>query len=400
MRQGRAYMQVILIVLAVALVGLLAYSAYSGTRQTLTTALIYEYEVGDGCTVEGYLVRSEVLIGSAWPINVLSRSDGDKVGAGQLVARGYQNSGAMEQQAEAENLTERLSQLQYAYSEPLSVSDTEALQTSLQENLRAWAIARERGNSDSALGSAIKGQTLRLYAGEEDREKLAEQISQVQSRLTALRQSISNGSNAVTVSTSGWFSSTTDGYESVLNPDMLQSMTLADFEALEPRDLGRDIIGRLCTEERWYFVCPVPTDSLNRAETGDMVSVTFSGVAGEPIDMLISRIGTDEGGRSLVVLSSRRYLNRVVDLRQQTVQIAFRRYTGLRVPKNAINYENEQTGVYVGESSYAKWKPVTILFDAGESYVVKMDNSSTANLWAGDEVIVGNRDLYNGKVVR
>ena len=35
----------------------------------------------------------------------------------------------------------------------------------------------------------------------------------------------------------------------------------------------------------------------------------------------------------------------------------------------------------------------------GESYVAALDKSSTNNLWPGDEIIVGAKDLYNGKVV-
>ena len=48
----------------------------------------------------------------------------------------------------------------------------------------------------------------------------------------------------------------------------------------------------------------------------------------------------------------------------------------------------------------ASWKTIEILHDNGESYVVKLDKSSTGNLWPGDEIIVGARNLYDGKVVR
>jgi len=43
---------------------------------------------------------------------------------------------------------------------------------------------------------------------------------------------------------------------------------------------------------------------------------------------------------------------------------------------------------------------VKLLLDNGESYVVELDKSSTDNLWPGDEIIVGARDLYDGKVMR
>ena len=61
--------------------------------------------------------------------------------------------------------------------------------------------------------------------------------------------------------------------------------------------------------------------------------------------------------------------------------------------------EKGQPGVYVLEGASAKWKPITILHDNGESYVVKLDKTSTDNLWPGDEVIVNAKNLYDGKVV-
>ena len=58
------------------------------------------------------------------------------------------------------------------------------------------------------------------------------------------------------------------------------------------------------------------------------------------------------------------------------------------------------TGVYVIEGGRAVFKEVEILLDTGSAYVVREDPSSTNNLWAGDEIIVSAKDLFDGKVVR
>ena len=87
-------------------------------------------------------------------------------------------------------------------------------------------------------------------------------------------------------------------------------------------------------------------------------------------------------------------------LRQQSADVVFNSYQGLRVPKDAVRVEDGgQTGVYVLEGATARWKPITILHDNGESYVVELDKTSTANLWPGDEVIIHAKNLYDGKVV-
>ncbi len=401
MKQGKIFLTVILTLITLALLGMLAYTAYSNLTTTLQTTTIYEYEVGAGCTTDGYIVRTEELLYSTWPINVLTLADGEKVGAYQSVCRGYQTADARENQQRAEELTAKLEQLRYAYSEELSISQKEQLEDELADELANFAkLLNGSGSEDAAeLGSRIKGQTLRLYSSEADRILLAEQIHAIQQELTSLSSQITGSSTAVTTTESGWFSSQVDGFEKILTPEALTDMTLEEFDALEADWPTGGLIGRLCTDETWYYACTIPEAYAAEATVGRTVSVSFAGV-GDAIDMVIERVGQEEGGRCLLVLSTRRYLQKVAALREQSAQVIFSTYHGLRVPKSAVRYEDGSAGVFIVESTYAKWKKVEILYDAGESYVVKLDKSSTANLWPGDEVIVATGDVYNGKVVR
>lgn len=402
MKQGKIFMRVISLILLAGVVGLLAYSAVSSLSSQVTTTTVYEYEAGHGCRAEGLLVRAEEPVGSVWPINVLARADGEKVGVGQLIARGYQTDAARADQEQADALAERLEQLRYGSTTALTVSQTEQLREQLSASITALAVNLNGGGNESraSIASRLKGQTIELYATDEDRALLTQEIADLEARITELRGTISSGSNAVNAGVSGWFSSEVDGYERALTPSMLESLTIAELDAIRPDEVGSTLIGRLCTDETWYFICPVAEQYLEGVDTGNTVSVSFQGVTGGAIHMVVDRIGVDEGGQRLLVLRSRRYLSSVISLRRQQVQLVFSSYSGLRVPKSAIRYEDGETGVYIVESSYARWKRVNILYDTGESYVVEQDKSDTANLWAGDEVIVGRTDLYDGKVVK
>jgi len=82
-------------------------------------------------------------------------------------------------------------------------------------------------------------------------------------------------------------------------------------------------------------------------------------------------------------------------------QIVRMRGALIRALPEQEDYDNEQlVGVFVVEGNRAAWKSIEILYDNGESYVVKLNKESTDNLWPGDEIIVGARNLFNGKVVR
>ena len=204
---------------------------------------------------------------------------------------------------------------------------------------------------------------------------------------------------AILAGKAGTFSAAVDGYEAVLTPERLMEMTVAELEAVQPEETDANAIGRLVTSTTWYYACIVPANELSGVEEGDRATLTFARDYYQPVSMRVARLGGNEAGSRLLVLSSDRALQNVTLLRQQSAEIVFTSYSGLRVPKSAVRVENGQTGVYILEGTLAKWKPITILHDTGESYVVTLDTSSTNNLWPGDELIINAKNLYDGKVV-
>ncbi|MDO4846161.1 MAG: HlyD family efflux transporter periplasmic adaptor subunit, partial [Oscillospiraceae bacterium] len=184
--------------------------------------------------------------------------------------------------------------------------------------------------------------------------------------------------------------------------------TPRSLESLSPTDLDRvtagaqpaGAFGKLVLGETWYYVTAVPERELKDVKTGDTAKVSFAHDLREPIEMRITHIGQAEDGRCVLVLSCGDYIRDVTMMRGQSADISFRSYAGLRVPKEAVHVrEDGKVGVYVLESAAYKWKTVEILYDNGESYIVRLDKSSTSNLWPGDDIIVDDKDAYNGKVV-
>lgn len=202
------------------------------------------------------------------------------------------------------------------------------------------------------------------------------------------------------VSAAGYFSGVVDGYETVLTPDKLDTLSVPDYQSLQPAAVADGAIGKLIHGDTWYYVTAVPADEARDVKAGDSVQVTFARDFYEKIDMRVERVGASEAGLRMLVLSCSRYMQNVTLLREQSADVIFASYPGLRVPKDAVRVdENGQPGVYVLESAVARWKPITILHDNGESYVVELDKTKTTNLWPGDEVIVNAKNLYDGKVV-
>ena len=402
MKQGRQYTKLILWILLAAIAVYFGYSVISSLYEPLTTVTAVEYEAGAGYYTTGFVVRDEAVIQSGYGITVLSAAEGEHVSAGASIATGYLTDGAQQRQSRIQTLRAQLQQLNFAYQYSANAADQAALDAEIKSSLAAMSryTARRDMNSASDLAPELKGLVLRRSSDDTDADSLQLQIDALEQELDDLLSQAENDTKAVRVSAAGYFSGVVDGYESVLTPDMLDTLSVPDYQALQPKPVESGAIGKLIHGDTWYYVTAVPADEAREVKAGDSVQVTFARDFYEKIDMRVERAGNNEAGYRLLVLSCDRYMQNVTLLREQSADVIFASYPGLRVPKDAVRVdENGQPGVYVLESAVARWKAVTILHDNGESYVVELDKTKTSNLWPGDEVIVNAKNLYDGKVV-
>ena len=401
MKQGKSYFTVILWILLAAIAAYFGYNVVSSLYAPLMTATVTPYEAGAGYYASGFVVREEELLYSQYGTTVLNCAEGAHVAANDTVATGYRSEDAKTRQTRIDELSGQIEQLQYAWSAVSSVYDQAALDADIAGDLAQLSryLALRDMNSVSDLSPELKGLILRRTGSDSDSGSLQARISTLQAELETLEAQSAGDTSAILAGKAGTFSAAVDGYESVLTPERLMEMTVAEFESVQPDETDANAIGRLVTSATWYYACVVPASELSDVEEGDRATLTFARDYYQPVTMRVERLGENEAGSRLLVLSSDRALQNVTLLRQQSAEIVFTSYAGLRVPKSAVRVENGQTGVYILEGTLAKWKPITILHDTGESYVVTLDTSSTNNLWPGDELIINAKNLYDGKVV-
>lgn len=401
-KQGSRYTKVILGIFLAAVVCYFGYYIAAALSEPLTTVAAIEYEAGTGSYTTGFVVRDEAVVSSQYAITNLIVTEGERVAKGQSVATGYLNEDAQARQEEITALELRLEQLEYAVSYSSDVSDQARLDSEIQSQLLSLTryIARGDMNSAADLSSGLKGLVLRRTTSADGDSAMRVSIQALKEELAQLRAASSADSMTVSAERSGYFSGTVDGYEDVLTVSLLDTLTVARLEELTARETSQKSVGKIVMGDTWYYVTAVPADQVEGVRKGDQVPVSFAAQFIDDLEMTVYRIGDEEDGRCLLVLSCDRYMQEVTLLRQQSADVVFTSYTGLRVPKDAIRVIDQVPGVYVVEGRAAAWKPVEILHDNGESYVVELDKSSTNHLWPGDEIIVGGRNLYDGKVVR
>lgn len=403
MKQGDKYMKVIMLVLAIMVASYVLYSLLHDPSSGVQTAQAVLYSANEGVSAQGVIVRCEEPISSDFSLNVTVKAEGQRVAAGEEVAVSFMDQGAWSLYEEMEDMEDRLEQLQQALSYQTQLADNAAVSKKLTEELTQYAALVAQGNLDSAEARAqsIQALVLRQNAGDDAQGMLTTQIHALEREVASLRDR-SAGFFSVTAEKPGWFSRSYDGLELRLTPEYLKSATPADLEAVlthEDSDMGYFTIGRLITDSAWYYWTAVDPRYLQGVEKGDTLSVQLVTTAPVELNMEVWRVDRTNG---ILVLTTDRYMSQISAHRYAGADIVFTSYSGLRVPKKAICYDEAtgSAGVYVLVNREAVWKPVTLIYDIGDAYIVELDQSSTENLWPEDLILTRTTGLYDGKVVQ
>ena len=420
MKQGKPVITAVMAALAAALAIYFGFYVFDTFNDPFGTAPVYHYTVNDSVEAEGLLVRDEQVLASQEGIVELTRSEGEKVGAGQTVAMVYRDSQAQDDQAALEALDQEIALLQYAASESGDVESAAKLDEDILQavvELRASVALEDYSQLEDQV-LAVKSQVLKrgyTYGEGLTSADLTARLQDLRTQRSSLSGQSASATTRITAPQSGIFSSLVDGYESVLTTQSVFQLTPSSLRGLLEGDgvTAGGGLGKLICGYRWYFAAALPTDVAQRMREGGAAQVRFTGDFTQDVDMTVEQIGQEENGEQVVVFSSDRYLARTTLLRSQSVEIIFDSWSGLRIPKEALRmesytYEDEETGeekeasrlgVYVLLGGKAEFKTVKVVTEGSDYYVVEPTDATSGALRAGDEVITRAVGLYDGQLL-
>lgn len=426
MKQGSLNARIIMLLLLGAILLTIGVSAWNSLREIYPTVLAYTYTVSDSMEATGFLVRQEsVLTGQGGTVELLP-DEGEKVSRGETVALFYQSDDGLTQRQTLQQLLLEQEQLEYALAQAGGSSDSAQLSTRVAD-----AIADLRGAASSGDLTGLERQTLELksliykhsYTFNQEGDSTAAlqaSLDEVNTQIQTLTAQASQSTSRVTASQSGVFSGLVDGYESLITPDMLDSVTPSQLEQLarQTPTENTSAIGKLITNSTWYFACTLPEEDAERLVEGRTITVRFSRDWSGEVDMEVERLSDPENGKVLVVLSADKFLSDTTLLRRQTVELVFDTVSGIRLPKEALRVEQQTvtepdteeekqvsvTGVYALVGQRAEFKEVTVLAEEDDYILVKAASTETPTqekkaLRAGDKIIISSGELYDGKVI-
>lgn len=419
MKQGKPVITVAIAAIAVALVIYFGFYVAKVFSEPYTTALAYTYTSNDSAEAVGILVRQETVLPAQTGIVDVTRSEGEKVGVGQSVAQVYRDSQAQNNQADLEALADQIQLLEYS-SDGGGVDSAAKLDENILQAVTALHAATGVGDYNQLEDQArtLKSTVLKrgyVYGNGLGAEELSQKLNDLKSQYAALKQQTSSSTSTIRAPQSGVFSTLVDGYETAVTPQTVFQLTPSSLSALlagQGKEAGGGM-GKLITSTRWYFAAALPVSVAERLKEGSTATLRFSGDFDQDIDMRVDQVSEAEGDKSVVVFSTDRFLSQTTLLRQQTAELIFNSWSGLRIPKQALRMEkstytdketgqevqNNRLGVYALLGGRAEFKTVEVVTEGDDYYVVRSTTDESDALRAGDEVIVRATELYNGQLL-
>ena len=411
MKQGRPLITFVIALFAGALVLYFLVSLWKTFQDPFTTTYTYSYTLN---------IRDEQVLSGSGGIVDVTRGEGEKVGVNQTVALIYRDDQARQSQEQQEALRLEITQLQYALGQGEDVSSAAKLNDDILNamvSLRTASAQQDFSDLEDQV-LEVKGKVLRreyTYSDELSAESLTTRLQELETQYQTLRNQSYSAITQVTAPTSGTFSTLVDGYEGLINSESAGNLTPQALQDLLNQNPAGDsaAVGKLISSDKWYFAAVVTQEEGERLEQEGTLTLRFAGDFTQDISMKVEKVNQDGQGQAVVLLSSDRYLEQTTLLRRETAELIFNSRTGLRVPKSALRMvtttstdeetgettETDTLGVYVVTAGRAEFKPVTILTEGDDFYVVQSVREDKKALRAGDEVIVQATGLYDGQLL-
>lgn len=422
------------VVLAFLVLLYVGYQAYQATHQSIRTETAMYGEVSDVLQAQGFILRNETVIDESYS-GVLSYrvADGSRVSRGGVIADIFSNESDAASQRELDQLDQEIENLQslsqtanFYVANPSMLGDQiysalEGISQLVNENDFS-GLNTQKGELQNAL---IRRQ---LITGEESAEDYSQRISQLQSQRDTLASQTGSATGSILAPEAGYFISTVDGLENVMDISQVESITVAQAEELlEQQPSSTDAVGKICQDFNWYAVCVFDEDDMVHFEgVADVyLDIPFASTEQIPAKVL-ARNSDGESGKTAVVFQCSTMDADIAAVRNEAIQVTVNTYSGVLVNERAIRFADVEytttdeagntvtqvqenvKGVYVLYGGQLEFVQVftdqtvngyaicrTDLTEEEQSMLV---TDSTIQLY--DQVVVEGTDLYDGKIVR
>lgn len=421
MKESTLVNKVIIGVICAAVILYFAVYLALGFKPDLVTTTAYAYSVDIGTEASALLVRDEQVISTTGQYVDILLDEGEKVSKGGQIALIHASQDSLETRQTIQSLEAEIQQLEYSLSTGTQATNSSKLDEEVISSMVAIRSLAASGDLSTLEDSALHLRTMVFqrdysYGNTEAATQIKQLISDKQKQLDSLNASLSQVSQTITSPASGCFSGEVDGFESLITPSMLSSLTMQQLNELLHKEVAAPpaALGKVVTNNTWYLATLIDQPSVEGLLEGKTYKISFSDDYYGMISMNLERL-VMENDQTMAIFSTNTNLSDTTLLRQQTVDIIAQQVEGIRIPRQALRVNTETVtddqgnqsqvnsyGVYTVVGTQAEWQEVKVVYSDDDSFylVQPVDETASSRLRAGDEVILNTTNITDGMVVR
>lgn len=372
----------------------------------ITTEVAAIYTTTDYIGFKGIYVRNEKLVSyNANGVINYTHPDGYKIAKNSVIAEVYRNQSDLAYQQQIDDLVARRTVLQDAQA--LVGTDSSQLESfSNQIYDKHSEMMQHLCDGDYKSASALKSDMLNLRSKKEivkgTETSYAEKIQEINNQITQLKAKISSDPYAVSIGETGYFVSSVDGYEDILNSDTVFELSKEQIEQILTADTAElnpaGVIGKLIDGYKWYMAAVLNTVRMGTVFEGAEVTLRV-GYSQQDIDAKVVSLKRQEDGSSICIFECDTFSSEFVDGRVAQVKLLMDNYEGIRIPTSAIRIVDGKAGVYTRKGIEVIFKQIKQIISEEDYTLVENTSDLDGYISLYDTVIVGGKDLYDGKII-
>ena len=396
------------------------YHFFQGAGTTYTTEIALTAAHTETLSLPCWFVRSEQQLQSAHTGHLnYSAAEGEKIAKGGVVAQAFAQEQSITINRQLADLRAQITDLQTLNAEALSGAKPSAITEKISKQMSTVMNCLAQGNLTAA---AEEREKLLLYFSQKqiitgELNDFTERIEELKQQEAALVARYQSPTGVITAPASGYFSAEADGWENVLTIDGLKQYTPEQLRAAQAEALPQDTVGKLVTGNTWYAAC-ISTAEQARLLSIDQKIVIVLPDSDKRVTVRVERINARAGSNEAVIVLRGEDINEeLVSVRSGNIQVELNHYSGLQINRSAVHIEKrtktttaadgtkvteevEVQGVYVIFGEQIRFREIAPLY-WGETYVIcdpsAKPTANTAMLKLYDQVVLGGKDLYDGK---
>ena len=405
-KKQNGWQTLVTFLLCLAVLVYIGFQAYRSVFSHVDTELAIIHSVFESIETEGLVYRTETVIPSNDSGHVYyAIENGTRVAKNNVIASVYGDASSGRIKQEMEQIDQQITAFKAIQADTSSERITlDVINEQTQKALYALIQGTEIGNLNNSgyahfdiLSLLCKKQ---IVTGKS--VDLSAKIQELENQKKTLSEQYHAPQSQIYAPVAGYFADRIDGYEEILKPDLLADLTVSTLrnhlESPSPDHTSAG--GKIVSGYEWYMACILPDSYYNVLGVGKSLSLRMSFVLDESVPATVYACNKDNNGNIAVVFRCDYMSEDLATIRKEAVEIQLVEHTGLKVPKRAIVINQEQqAGVYIRSGNVVAFRKIEQQFSEPAEYVICKEVSDEGYLRMYDDIIVGGRDLYDGKII-